>query len=167
MLNFGASKPRVRGGPGPPGPPPDPHLVKANNCLKGWQCALQVRFNNRHFVAAFLISVLVNVYQLVLLPPANEVCEGYVLQVCVCPQGGVRGCGGRAWLWGGHACLRGVCGCRGHAWLRGACLVARRGVCVGYDEIRSMIGQYASYWIAFLLSIISVYRKATYSWRLV
>ena len=22
MLNFGASKPRVRGGPGPPGPPP-------------------------------------------------------------------------------------------------------------------------------------------------
>ena len=27
MLNFGASKPRVRGGPGPPGPPLDPHLV--------------------------------------------------------------------------------------------------------------------------------------------
>ena len=28
MLNFGASKPRVRGGPGPPGPPPlDPHLI--------------------------------------------------------------------------------------------------------------------------------------------
>ena len=26
MLNFGASKPRVRGGPGPPGPPLDPHL---------------------------------------------------------------------------------------------------------------------------------------------
>ena len=27
MLNFGASKPRVRGGPGPPGPPPlDPRL---------------------------------------------------------------------------------------------------------------------------------------------
>ena len=22
MLNFGASKPRVKGGPGPPGPPP-------------------------------------------------------------------------------------------------------------------------------------------------
>ena len=27
MLNFGASKPRVKGGPGPPGPPLDPHLV--------------------------------------------------------------------------------------------------------------------------------------------
>ena len=27
MLNFGASKPRVRGGPGPPGPPLDPHLL--------------------------------------------------------------------------------------------------------------------------------------------
>ena len=27
MLNFGASKPRVRGGPGPRGPPLDPHLL--------------------------------------------------------------------------------------------------------------------------------------------
>ena len=27
MLNFGASKPRVKGGPGPPGPPLDPHLL--------------------------------------------------------------------------------------------------------------------------------------------
>ena len=28
MLNFGASKPRVRGGgPGPRGPPLDPHLI--------------------------------------------------------------------------------------------------------------------------------------------
>ena len=27
MLNFGASKPRVKGGPGPPGPPLDPHLA--------------------------------------------------------------------------------------------------------------------------------------------
>ena len=27
MLNFGASKPRVKRGPGPPGPPPDPRLV--------------------------------------------------------------------------------------------------------------------------------------------
>ena len=26
MLNFGASKPRAKGGPGPPGPPLDPHL---------------------------------------------------------------------------------------------------------------------------------------------
>ena len=27
MLNFGASKPRVKGGPGSPEPPPDPHLI--------------------------------------------------------------------------------------------------------------------------------------------
>ena len=27
MLNFGASKPRVGGGPGPPGPPLDPRLL--------------------------------------------------------------------------------------------------------------------------------------------
>ena len=30
MLNFGASKPRVRGGPGPPGPPLDPRLVTSD-----------------------------------------------------------------------------------------------------------------------------------------
>ena len=37
--------------------------------------------------------------------------------------GGVHGAGGRAWCWG---------------------------ACVGYDEIRSMSGRYASYWNAFL-----------------
>ena len=33
MLNFGASKPRVRGGPGPPGPPPGsaPEFYKVND----------------------------------------------------------------------------------------------------------------------------------------
>ena len=30
MLNFGASKPRVRGGPGPRGPPLDPHLFSTS-----------------------------------------------------------------------------------------------------------------------------------------
>ena len=30
MLNFGASKPRVGGGPGPPGPPLDPRLVTSS-----------------------------------------------------------------------------------------------------------------------------------------
>ena len=71
--------------------------------------------------------------------------------------GGMCGCGGHAWLWGG------VHGCRGHAWLQGVCVVVGgmhgcRGVCVvaggafmGYDEIRSMSGRYASYWNAFLL----------------
>ena len=64
----------------------------------------------------------------------------------------MRGCGG------------GMCGCRGvceavggvhgsgggrHTWLRGACMVAG-GACIGYDEIRSISGRYASYWNTFL-----------------
>ena len=54
--------------------------------------------------------------------------------------------GGRVWLLGGggHAWLLGrsvVAG--GHAWFLGE-------ACVGYDEIRSMSGRYASYWNAFL-----------------
>ena len=64
---------------------------------------------------------------------------------------GVHGCGGcgcqgvcvvvggYVWLWG-H-----VCGCGGHAWLQG--------VYIRNDEIRSMSGQYASYWNAYLCSV--------------
>ena len=49
--------------------------------------------------------------------------------------------GGRAWfLLGG---MRGFC--------RGGRVWFFRGGCVGYDEIRSMSGRYASYWNAFLL----------------
>ena len=58
--------------------------------------------------------------------------------------------GGHTWLPGGMCgcqgvCMvaGGVCGCMGHAWLWGACVVVG-GVCVGYDEIRSMSGRYAS-----------------------
>ena len=61
-----------------------------------------------------------------LLPPANEVCEGYVF-TGVCLSTGE----GRAWLPGGHVWLpRGMCGCwQGeHVWLPGACVVDR--VCV-------------------------------------
>ena len=36
----------------------------------------------------------------------------------------------------------------GCVWLAGACVVV--GGCIGYDEIRSMSGRYASYWNAFL-----------------
>ena len=92
---------------------------------------------------------------------------------------GVGG-GGHAWLPGGmHGCW-GVCvvaiggaymiaGGLGHVWLpggihdcQGACMVATgcvhgcggacvaAGACMGYDEIRSMSGRYASYWNAFL-----------------
>ena len=42
----------------------------------------------------------------------------------------------------------------GHAGL-GGCVVA--GGCVGYDEIRSMSGRYASYWNAFLLFLAGIY----------
>ena len=69
--------------------------------------------------------------KILFLPPANEVCEGYVFTgvclstgggVCGCSQGGMRGC------WGLRGCSRG-----GHAWLlrgRGACVVAPGGACV-------------------------------------
>ena len=79
-----------------------------------------------------------------LLPPANEVCEGYVFTgVClstrgacmVAPGGGMHGCSrGHAWLlWGGMCgCpLQGIHGCSpgGHAWLLwGACVVVWGGV---------------------------------------
>ena len=58
----------------------------------------------------------------------------------------------------------GVCGCGGHAWLGacvvagGACVVAGEGACVGYDEIRSMSGRYASYWNAFLFIPVFIRR---------
>ena len=90
-----------------------------------------------------------------------------VAGVCV-----VAGCWGHAWLPGGHAGLQGECallgghawlpggvhGCGGHVWLLGACVVAGgmcgcRGACMGYDEIRSMSGRYASYWNAFLFIV--------------
>ena len=59
-------------------------------------------------------------------------------RVCMAAGGGMCGCGGHAWLQGGHGC-----GGRGHAQLR-------EGACMGYDEIRSMSGRYASYWNAYL-----------------
>ena len=84
------------------------------------------------------------------LPPANEVCEGYVfIGVCHSVHGGGRAwllrgacmvaCGGCAWfLWGGvHGCSGGVCmvSLGGHAWLlwegmrgcSGGCVVAPGG----------------------------------------
>ena len=87
--------------------------------------------------------------------------------------GGMHGCGGHAWLQGGmYGCEEVMCGCwgecmvvGGHAWLWGACMVAGgcawlwgacvvAGGCIGYDEIRSMSGRYASYWNAFLLKLV-------------
>ena len=58
------------------------------------------------------------------------------LHVCV-----ILSTGGHTWLLGGRCVVAG-----------GACMVA--GGCVGYDEIRSMSGRYASYWNEFLFSVI-------------
>ena len=60
--------------------------------------------------------------------------------------------------------MGGMCGCRGvcvvaggHAWLLGGMHgwgdVWSWGACIGYNEIRSMSGRYASYWNAFLFSV--------------
>ena len=86
-----------------------------------------------------------------LLPPANEVCEGYIFYTCVsfCPRGGAcivgRGC---AW-WGGGLCIAG-----GHVWQGGhAWWNGMRGTppqILRDTVILSMSGRYASYWNAFL-----------------
>ena len=97
-----------------------------------------------------------------------------VAGVCVVAGGLVDGGGGvvvrgHAWLLGGMCgCWEGVCMVAGgHAWLpgEGAWMVAGghgwlpggmrgcRGACVGYDEMRSMSGRYASYWNAFLFTL--------------
>ena len=61
--------------------------------------------------------------------------------------GGMRGC----W-WGACMVTGGVCMVAGgvHGCWQGACMAAG-GADIGYDEIRSMSGRYASYWNAFLL----------------
>ena len=75
---------------------------------------------------------MLNLKLLYLLPPANEVCEGYVFTpVCqsFCSWGGMHG-GGCAWqggMHGGGVCVvgdmhgRGTCVAGGHAW-QGACM---------------------------------------------
>ena len=72
-----------------------------------------------------------------------------------CFWGGMRGFfrdGGHAWFLGG---MRGFSGMGGYAWFWGGMHGFFRdgGACVGYDEIRSMSGRYASYWNAFLLKL--------------
>ena len=48
MLNFGASKPRVRGGPGPPGPPLDPHLQGGHGTGKTGNLVLTFSRQGKH-----------------------------------------------------------------------------------------------------------------------
>ena len=77
----------------------------------------------------------------------GEVC-GCSRGACMVAPGGMRGCSGG----GGGACVvfpGGACMVSpgGHAWFF-------LGGCIGYDEIRSMSGRYASYWNAFLLYLV-------------
>ena len=81
---------------------------------------------------------------------------------CLWLLGDVSGCWGACmvarvcvWLPGGAWLPGGMGGCQG------ACKVTR-GACVGYDEIRSMSGWYASYWNAFLFQrLFSLMIKAS------
>ena len=85
--------------------------------------------------------------------------------VCVVARGAcmVAGCSGGACMVapggacvvfpGGHAWLLVAPGGGMHGCSRGACVVFPGGACIGYDEIRSMRGRYASYWNAFLLRL--------------
>ena len=85
-----------------------------------------------------------------------------------CSWGGMHGCsqgehawflpGGHAWFFlGGHTWF--LPGGDMHGFFRGACMVFPGGVCVGYDEIRSMSRRYASYWNAFLLFVVNIILK--------
>ena len=129
----------------------------------------------RIFTTLNYIEPLAVLRYLIFLPPANEVCEGYVFTlICLSTGGGGVHGRGHACTAGGHACVAG--GMRG----RGACMAGRctwqgvmhgRGTCMAgdhawqegmrgrgawhtppgrYHEIRSMSGRYASYWNAFL-----------------
>ena len=60
----------------------------------------------------------------------------------MCMVGGVHGCGGACMVVGACTVVGGMHRCGGG--------VVAGGVCVGYNEIRSMSGRYASYWNAFL-----------------
>ena len=64
--------------------------------------------------------------------------------------------GGHAWLLPGGVCMFFSLG--GHAWFfLGGMRGFSGGACIGYDEIRSMSGQYASYWNAFLFFSTDTY----------
>ena len=70
--------------------------------------------------------------------------------------GGMHGCRGVCMVGGACVVARGACMVAGGVHGCGVCMVAGghawlwRGACIGYDEIRSMSGRYASYWNAFL-----------------
>ena len=75
MLNFGASKPRVKGGPGPPGPPLDPHLD------------LELHFQSEMKIYAYNLLVIFNrkrllfwkTYGCLQVSPMSEKCSESIL----------------------------------------------------------------------------------------
>ena len=106
--------------------------------------------------------------------PQTKFAKVMFLQVSVCPRGGhawllpggrawlLRG-GVRAWLLPGGVCVvapGGACVVApgGHAWLLqwGHVWLLPGGVHGFFDEIRSMSGQYASYWNAFLYEFVLI-----------
>ena len=73
--------------------------------------------------------------------PSQEACmPPRSMHTWEAPPRGMHGCGGV------------MCGCGGHVWLWGG-MRGCSGACMGYDEIQSMSGRYASYWNAYLLSL--------------
>ena len=75
----------------------------------------------------------------------------WLLGMCVV-VGGMHGCRGCVCgCWGACMVAGGMCGCWGGMRDCGGGMCGCQGVCIGYDEIRSMSGWYASYWNAFLL----------------
>ena len=153
-------------------------MINSKYFTQYWQKCQNCPTAKNSIISQYLVYMFRNHKQYlchIFLPPANEVCEGYVFTgVCLSTLGG--GC---AWFYlGGGMCgfiqggmcgfIRGVHGFiwggvvlfGGHAWfyLRGYAWVFQGGVhgffsLFGYNEIRSMSGRYASYWNAFLFKI--------------
>ena len=61
MLNFGASKPRVRGGPGPRGPPLDPHLENVQVTFAIAELVMVLKSIISHILPPFLVKILFHI----------------------------------------------------------------------------------------------------------
>ena len=99
-----------------------------------------------------------NAFFLIIIARKRSLGQGNIF-TCVCHRG-MCGCWGACVVVGG-ACIVAIGVCMvvgGHAWLPGGYL--------GYDEIRSMSGRYASYWNAFLLFFADTHHSQTFNKRL-
>ena len=104
-------------------------------------------------MAALKMSYILLTVQALFLPPANEVCDGYVFtDVCL-----FTGWGGRSWSLSVGVTVRGGSPSRGVSVQGALCLeglYAGRGVCPGETETSCTVtsGRYASYWNVFVFS---------------